>query len=94
MKKGIIFIYDLLDNEGNILTFRNKYKIKTNFLHYASLVNAIKSFLSPTLTINETPTHIQTPVLPFKMKIILGLSTNKGSREIYNVFNSKKVIPK
>ena len=43
MKKGIIFIYDLFDNEGNILTFetyRNKYEIKTNFLHYASLVNA------------------------------------------------------
>ena len=31
MKQGIIFIYDLLDNEGNILTFetfRNKYQIK------------------------------------------------------------------
>ena len=32
-------------NEGNILTFetfKNKYQIKTNFLHYASLVNAIR----------------------------------------------------
>ena len=80
MKKGIIFIYDLLDNERNILTFetlRNKYQIKINFLHYASLVNAIKSLLSSTVTIKETPTHIQTPVLPFKIKIIL--STNKGS---------------
>ena len=94
MKKGIIFVYDMFDNERNILifeTFRNKYQIKTYFLYYASLVNAIKS-LSSTVTINETPTHIQTPVLPFKLKIIL--STNKGSREIYNVLNSKKVIPK
>ena len=91
----LFFIYDLLDNEGNILTFetfRNKYEIKTNFLHYASLVNAIKSLLSSTVTINETPTHIQIPVLPFKMKNIL--STNKGSREIDNVLNSKKLIPK
>ena len=94
-KKGIIFIYDLLDNEGNILTFetfRNKDQIKTIFLHYASLVNALKSLLSSTVTIYETPTHIQTPVLPFKLKIIL--STYKGSREIYNVLNSEKVIPK
>ena len=32
MKKGIIFIYDLFDNEGIMLTFetfRNKYQIKT-----------------------------------------------------------------
>ena len=94
MKIGLIFIYDLFDNEGIILTFetfRNKYQIKKIFLDYASLVNAIKS-LSLTVTINETPTHIQTPVLSFKLKIIL--STNKGSREIYNVLNSKKLIPK
>ena len=39
------------------------------------LVNAIKSLLSSTDTIKETPTHVQTPVLPFEMKIIL--STNK-----------------
>ena len=91
----IVIIYDLLDNEGNILTFetfRNKYQIKTNFLHYASLVNAIKSLLPSMVNINKTPTHIQTPVLPFKMKIIL--ITNKGSRDIYNVLNSKKLIPK
>ena len=56
------------------------------------IMKEIKSLLSSTVTINETPTHIQTPRLPFKMKIIL--STNKGSREIYNVLNSKKVIPK
>ena len=33
-QQGIIFIYDLLDNEGNILTFetfRNKYQIKNKF---------------------------------------------------------------
>ena len=63
-----MFVYDLLGNEGNsvkFVTFRNVFHIKTIFLHYASLVNAIKSLMSLTITINETPTHIQTPVLYF-----------------------------
>ena len=51
----LIFIYGLLDNEGNIQTFetyRNKYQIKTN-LHYASLVNAIKSLSSGGIAPNQ-----------------------------------------
>ena len=96
IRKGIIFINDLLDDEGNFLTFqifREKYDIKTNFLNYASLVKAVKAFLNSLDNINnKTFITLQTPILPFKIKIFLNKSV--GNKAIYNLLNNKKIIPK
>ncbi len=44
MEKGIIFLKDVLDGRGNIMTadeIKDKYGIQMNFLDYASIVKAI-----------------------------------------------------
>ena len=43
-QKGIMYLYQLLDNNGQLLTqdnLENKYAIKTNFLMYRSLIKSI-----------------------------------------------------
>ena len=46
--KKIFFIQDILSGDGNFLTFeefQNKFRIKTNYLHYFQLMAAIPSDL-------------------------------------------------
>ena len=47
-KKGVVFIKDLLNNDGNFLTFKgfsNKYGCQTNFLQYYQIISAIPNRL-------------------------------------------------
>ena len=46
-EKGIVFIQDLIGEYGHFMnydTFRIKYNLKTKFLEYAYLLNAVKVF--------------------------------------------------
>ena len=47
-EKGVVSVHDLLDEEGNWLSFgkfSNKYNIRTNFLRYMGIISAVKLFL-------------------------------------------------
>ena len=47
-EKGVVFIHDVLDNCGKILsfnTFQTKFNVKSNFLNYLQVVSAIPKHL-------------------------------------------------
>ena len=61
-KKKIVFVQDILNANGNFLTFQefqNKFNIKTNYLHYFQLISAIPSDLKKQAKICETPSYEQ-----------------------------------
>ena len=58
----IFFIQDILNANGNFLTFeefQNKFSIKTNYLHYFQLLVAIPSDLKKKAMSAEVPSHEQ-----------------------------------
>ena len=61
-KKKIVFVQDILNVDGNFLTFQefqNKFNIKTNYLHYFQLISAIPSDLKKQAKICEIPSYEQ-----------------------------------
>ena len=45
VKNGVRFVNDLVKSNGGFLSldeFKNKYNVKTNFLEYGAVINAIK----------------------------------------------------
>ena len=60
--KNIFFIQDILSGDGKFLTFeefQNKFRIKTNYLHYFQLMAAIPSDLKKKAMLVEVPSHEQ-----------------------------------
>lgn len=60
--KKIFFIQDILSGDGNFLTFeefQNKFRIKTNYLHYFQLMATIPSDLKKKAMSAEVPSHEQ-----------------------------------
>ena len=91
-KNNIVYISDLLDENGSFLSLENLqkiYKIKTNFLIYASLQNSIKSILASQKIIMQTDNP--KPFIPFNIKIFC--TNKKGTKHIYNTLIAEKVIP-
>ena len=95
IKNGVIFIQDLIDEQGQFLTlemFRNKYNLCSHFLEYASLVKAVKKYIYDTLSITNIQNVIITnPIFPFKLQLFL--ITTKGCKEMYNILNKSTIIP-
>ena len=59
-KKNILSIQDILNADGNFLTFQqfqNKFNIKTNYLHYFQLIAAIPTDLKKKARECEAPSH-------------------------------------
>ena len=60
--KKTFFIQDILSGDGKFLTFeefQNKFRIKTNCLHYFQLMAAIPSDLKKKAMLVEVPSHEQ-----------------------------------
>jgi len=60
--KKVFFIQDILNGDGNFLTFeefQNKFRIKTNYIHYFQLMAAIPSDLKKKAISAEVPSHEQ-----------------------------------
>ena len=93
IKKEIVFIGDLLDDEGtilNLVTYTRKYDVQTNFLNYASL-NAVNVFLHTLNNSSNTLGEVNILILPFKLQMILNKPT--GSKPFYNILNTTNIIP-
>jgi len=91
VKNGVDFVNDLLDNNGNFLTleaFRNKFNVRTNFLEYGGLVRAIKRSFSDIM--DNPGANLLRPYRPFHYRMLL--KDLKGSRRIYDILVSSKVI--
>ena len=58
--KNILSVQDMLNADGNFLTFQefeDKFNIKTNFLHYFQLIAAIPTDLKKKARECEAPSH-------------------------------------
>jgi hypothetical protein len=88
--KGVIFINDLLNNNGDVYSFDEFnaiYDIKTNFVTYNGLRRAITKYIkSLGQCINQ---KLCSPLLPFNI-FHLHLN-NKGSRGFYQVLLNPKM---
>ena len=96
LKIGIIFIGDLLNEQGdfhNYEEFIAKYHISTNFLQYASLINATKSFIHNLNNLtDEIFTSLKNPIFPFKLGIFF--IDQSGCKRMYELLNTQTITPK
>ena len=89
---GIVFVKDLLDNNGSFLSFhelKNKYNLdEPNFLNYYGSVEAVKkkqrslNILIIDNIVNNT----------HHLTILTLMSVHKGSHLYYNIFSSNETV--
>ena len=89
-KKNILFISDLLDENGcylNIQDLQNKYSVETNFLTFYGLQKSIKAFMKSLKIIKEEENF--KPFVPFNLKLFC--TTKKGTKIMYNLLMTLNV---
>ena len=97
-KRGIRYIADLLNKDNrdefmNFEQFEREYKIKSNFVTYHGLINAIKTNINKQYNTCTKELNIQYPNLPPTIRIFY--RNTKGSKDIYKAFiyNKTRDIP-
>ena len=92
LDKGICYIRDLMDNQGNFLdlkAFNQSTSINTNFLQYQGVIECLKKLMK------NKETHIDSnmigPIIPKLVHTIL--KQKKGSQNIYEVLNQNTEEP-
>ena len=91
VKNGVHFVSDLIKENGKFLSldeFRNKFDVKTNFLEYGAVINALKKSCKHSLKDNKT--QVQRPFKPFNFEIVT--LDIKGSRRLYDILISSKEV--
>ena len=81
-RKGINFISDIIDDNGNVLSHENlreRYQINVNFLHYYSIQRIVKAFIEKHK--NENYFATVKPCIPCHLKTLVKTIRNK--RAIY-----------
>lgn len=91
-EKGICYIRDLMDNQGNFLDFTaliENTTVKVNFLQYQGVIECLKKFIrNKDAKVN---TNMIGPIIP---KLICSiLKQKKGSQNIYNILNQNAEEP-
>lgn len=85
-EKGILYLNDLFDKNGNLITyenFLNIYGVQTNFLQFQGVSNNIRCYLEK-LRFQHFPNKINNPICPLHLSYIL--KDKKGCRRIYDSF--------
>ena len=88
--KGIVFVADLLDENGNfqsVENLQNTYNLTINFLDYLSLKFTINKLLSKESPSEVTKTTTR-PYIPDVTRLLL--KNKKGSKMFYNILNNPK----
>lgn len=95
-KQKILYVQDLLNVNGNFLTieeFQNKFKLKTNFLHYLQLIAAIPSDLKKKATTTEVPPHELLDKTEISSSVIHTQDlTEMRCKNYYKIFNGNCII--
>ena len=94
LDKGLCYIRDLMDNEGNFLdfhTFTQLTLINTNFLQYQGVIESIKKLMRKKGNTGNIDKNIFGPVIPKVVQLIL--KQKKGSQNIYKVLNKNDNEP-
>ena len=92
-KKGIIFIHDLLDSNGQFFSLnyiQNTLGIKTNFIEYQGLINSIISSRD-NLGILQQGHNITRPNRPIEIKILMW--DKKGGQLFYKILTDNTTSP-
>ena len=87
--KGLRYASDFLDNEGQFLDleqFQSNYNVKTNYLRYFGICQAIKSYYGSTRL-----TKLSQPYHPHVYNILL--KSQRGARDFYAILNVNEVSP-
>ena len=91
-KNGVAFINDFVKSNGDFyseIEFKNKYNIKTNFIQYNGLINAIKALLCKSRVIlNKNCTR---PIIPPIYSLII--KSKKGCQDMYKILNNNNEQP-
>ena len=93
VKKNILFISDLVDEEGNFFHYnyiRNTLHINVNFLDFQGLVQSIKS-LKNTKHIMREETNLEKPFCPLPIQILT--QDKKGCQSLNYILSSNKQVP-
>ena len=90
--KEVTFVNDLVKDNGDFYTeleFKNIFHVKTNFIQYQGIVNAIKSFANKNnITFNKKCiSPIQPPIFSCITK------SKRGCQDIYKILNNNKDEP-
>ena len=92
-EKGIYFINDLVDQEGNFYTFdfiKNSLNVATNFLEVQGLITILTN-LKTSLNIRNFNYKLQQPICPQLIKILT--FDKKGSQRIYRILSNNDKKP-
>ena len=92
-RKGIYLVNDLLDINGNFLSYdeaSRKYSIQTNFLNYQSIVQSVKAFLNTT-QFQQNKKQLN-PLQPLAIRMLF--MQKKGCRMIYDFIKNPENIIK
>ena len=92
-KKGINFINDIIDTNGNVLSLQNlkeEYRFNINFLHYHTVQTLVKKFI--TKYKNGDTVRTSTPFVPFHLKPFIKSQQKKNI--IYQVICKNYEIKK
>lgn len=89
-KRGIWMVNDLIDNQGNIMSFQDfqqTYNLRPIFLQFYGIPHSVKKWLHSTgVNVHEKNPW---PLIPFNIGIFL--KPRKGSKDMYNFLNRKTV---
>ena len=94
LDKGLCYIRDLMDNEGNFLNFQaftHSTSINTNFLQFQGVIECIKKFMRKKENTGNIDKIMTGPVFPKLVQSIL--KQKKGSKNIYQVLNKNDNEP-
>ena len=86
--KGIFYIRDFMDSNGNFLNlhaFSQSTTINSNFLKYQGVIECLRKFMEKKDNEGNTKMNMIGPILPKAIKSIL--KQKKGSQNIYIVLN-------
>ena len=93
-KKGITHINDLIAENGEFLSqenFETLFNIKTNFIEFQGLINAIKDYARKQYGITNFTKKLKMPFIP--MNISLLIKSKKGGKDFYIIFNRNNHKP-
>ena len=92
--KGIFYIRDFMDSNGNFLNlhaFSQSTTINSNFLKYQGVIECLRKFMEKKDNEGNTKMNMIGPILPKAIKSIL--KQKKGSQNIYIVLNKNNDAP-
>lgn len=90
--KGIIWVADLINENGRFYTeneLKDIYGLKTNFIEYQTITKPIKQYMkAKQINLFDTTEY---PLFPYYITLLM--SSKKGTKDVYPIFNNNSDVP-